>query len=309
MSNNSTLNNNDLDFDFEDFSDLENGNNQSNNKGNKKVKKQKAPKATNKPKKPLNKWVLIGAAACVIIVTGVCVVLNMPKNADKELTYAIEKESIDGIINIDNAGMSTEVDIENPNGKLLSSGNTVKIPVKINTKLDGDTVYKDYSTYVSIKYNQIVLGYDEVKKHVNDYNSTASSKINLPDKEAFYNSETPSELMLIDLTFSVPSDFPSSDMEHKYVGINPSISIKIKGTEQEDKISTDNYVYALPEFKSMCDDITTLHVGEEYSLKYIAVFPKGVSKDLYTINITYTEGSNKYTLVLENLDISIDAIK
>lgn len=309
----------------------------------KKAKKEKAPKAPkqkknkqqntnqtnammlgNQPeevleKKKLNLKIIIPTIAIVVITLVLVIVLNLPKNTDKHITIATNAPVISNDTEVGNSieispvgdstadkDNNTEVADNTQNessATVLTLNNPMKIGVVVNTKLEGDTEYTDHESYLKIEYSNFVAGYDNVKVYLDEYNETATNKINLPDKDAFYESSVGNDLVMYEVTITVPDDFPTNDAKHGFTGLNPEFSFEIKGAEKEDALITKLYEFAIPSVYYIGSDTSEFTIGNTYTLRYMTTMPMELKAEGYKLTFIYSNDGKSERYGLQSLDI------
>ena len=263
-------------------------------------------------KKPTNLKVVIPVVVVVIgAIVGVAA-LNLPKNTDKHVTLAnnapvVEEVSDNNVSGTTVVGDSTankdKEQSQDAGMTVLKLNEPMKIGVVVNTKLEGDTEYTDHQSYLKVEYSNFVSGYDNVKTYLDEYNSEATNKINLPGKEDFYASSVGNDLVMYEVSVTVPEDFPTNDSKHKYTGLNPEFKLEIKGTEKEDALITDLYEFAIPSVYFIGDDVSDFLIGETYTLRYMTTMPMELSADGYDLYFIYTNDSKSERYGLQSLTI------
>lgn len=272
-------------------------------------------------KKKLNLKVIIPIIAFVVIALVLVIVLNLPKNTDKHITLATNTPVISNDTEVDNSvevspvgdstadkdkDNNTEV-VDNTQNEssatVLTLNNPMKIDVVVNTKLEGDTEYTDHESYLKIEYSNFVSGYDNVKVYLDEYNETATNKINLPDKDAFYESSVGNDLVMYEITVTVPDDFPTNDAKHGFTGLNPEFSFEIKGTEKEDALITKLYEFAIPSVYYIGSDTSEFTIGNTYTLRYMTTMPMELKAEGYKLTFIYSNDGKSERYGLQSLDI------
>ena len=272
-------------------------------------------------KKKLNLKVIIPIIAFVVIALVLVIVLNLPKNTDKHITLATNTPVISNDTEVDNSvevspvgdstadkdkDNNTEV-VDNTQNEssatVLTLNNPMKIGVVVNTKLEGDTEYTDHESYLKIEYSNFVSGYDNVKVYLDEYNETATNKINLPDKDAFYESSVGNDLVMYEITVTVPDDFPTNDAKHGFTGLNPEFSFEIKGTEKEDALITKLYEFAIPSVYYIGSDTSAVTIGNTYTLRYMTTMPMELKAEGYKLTFIYSNDGKSERYGLQSLDI------
>lgn len=272
-------------------------------------------------KKKLNLKVIIPIIAFVVIALVLVIVLNLPKNTDKHITLATNTPVISNDTEVDNSvevspvgdstadkdkDNNTEV-VDNTQNEssatVLTLNNPMKIGVVVNTKLEGDTEYTDHKSYLKIEYSNFVSGYDNVKVYLDEYNETATNKINLPDKDTFYESSVGNDLVMYEITVTVPDDFPTNDAKHGFTGLNPEFSFEIKGTEKEDALITKLYEFAIPSVYYIGSDTSEFTIGSTYTLRYMTTMPMELKANGYKLTFVYSNDGKSERYGLQSLDI------
>lgn len=308
-----------------------------NNKKAKKAKKEKVPKQPKQkaPKKSKrNKvvnmndvvtnednansskgkvlFIVLGVLAVVVIIA-IALFMNRTRNGNKHIiiadnTQRVENtevsKTVDGIVVGDNSTESTE---SNDTG-VIKLKKPMKIALTVNTKTEGETEYSDHETYIEVEYSDFVAGYDNVKKYLDEYNEDSTNKINLPDKEEFYNTSKGNDLVMYEVKVTVPKDFPTNDEKHGYTGLKPKFTLGIKGTEKEDALITKLYEFAIPTIYNIGDDTTQdFTIGQTYTLRYMVTMPTELSKDDYKLTLNYSNDDTNNDYTLESVDIPSNA--
>lgn len=272
-------------------------------------------------KKKLNLKIIIPTIAVVVISLSSVVVLNLPKNTNKHITLATNTPIISEDAGEDNSVVVSQVgdindnkDKDNnteildntqneSNATVISLNNPMKIGVVINTKLEGDTEYTDHESYLKIEYSNFVTGYDNVKTYLDEYNETTTNKINLPDKEIFYESSVGNDLAMYEITVTVPDDFPTNDAKHGFTGLNPEFKLEIKGTEKEDALITKLYEFAIPSVYYIGSDTSEFIIGNTYTLRYMTTMPMELKAEDYKLTFIYSNDDKSERYGLQSLDI------
>ena len=244
--------------------------------------------------------------AVVGIIAGV-IVLNLPKHTDKHVTLANNTPAIQD--NTQNNGTGITVG-ENTSDKEEDSSMTVlelnkpmKFGIVVNTKINGDTEYTDHQTYLKVEYTDFISGYDNVKTYLDEYNSNNTSKITLPGKEDFYKSSVGNDLVMYEVTVTVPEDFPTNDAKHGYTGLKPKFKLEIKGTEKEDALITKLYEFAIPSIYYIGSDTSSFTIGSTYTLRYMTTMPMDLKAGGYELFFSYINDGVTQKYGLTSFDI------
>lgn len=269
-------------------------------------------------KKPNLKVIIPVAVAAVAVIAG-AVVINLPKNTDKHIVLAtntpvVNEQEQDNSAAVnpvkdsssDKNTETTEVkntETENNNPSTLALNKPMKIGVVVNTKLDGETEYSDHDAYLVIEYSNFVSGYDNVKTYLDEYNETATNKVNLPDKDDFYASSVGNDLVMYEVSITVPDDFPTNDAKHGYTGLNPEFSFEIKGTDKEDALITKLYEFAIPSIYYIGSDTSDFVIGNTYKLRYMTTMPMGLQANDYAISLIYSNDGKDEKYNLQSVEI------
>lgn len=269
----------------------------------------KTPKKTNK--KPVNKKKIVTVAAIVggallIGAVGVAVVPKVLTKNNQHITLATPKpsnldivgEDVTEVVNTTDIGTDTNINKVvkreepydmTPNDNVISANTVVTLPITVNAKLEGDEEYNDYYTYLTFKFNDATIGYDNVIPYVNEHNETSNNIVNIGTREEFYASAGESELVMYEAELTIPEDFVTQDTEHKRAYINPQLTFNIEGTEEANSLITTRYVYEIPQVTNMHDDMSQLTCGETYKFRWLAVIPTDITSDNYNIYISYKD--------------------
>ena len=312
-----------------------------NNKKAKKVKKEKAPKTPKVPKTPKQKKnktvadnngaetvgkkpnlkIIIPVVVVAVAALASVIVINLPKNTNKHIILAtntpVTSEQQDNSVEVSTVKDSTsDKSTESTETENGSTGNTnigtielnkpMKIGVVVNTKLDGETEYSDHDAYLVIEYSNFVSGYDNVKTYLDEYNETATNKINLPNKEDFYSSSVGNDLVMYEISITVPDDFPTNDVKHGYTGLNTEFKFEIKGTDKEDALITKLYEFAIPQIYYIGSDTSEFTIGNTYKLRYMATMPMELKANDYAISLTYSNDGKDEKYNLQSIEIPDD---
>lgn len=271
--------------------------------------------------KKLNLKIIIPAVIVAVVALVLVVVLNLPKNTDKHITLATntpvisDNTEVDNNIEVSTVGDSTANKDKDNNTEVvdntqnessatvLTLNNPMKIGVVVNTKLEGDTEYADHESYLKIEYSNFVSGYDNVKVYLDEYNETATNKINLPDKDTFYESSVGNDLVMYEITVTVPDDFPTNDAKHGFTGLNPEFGFEIKGTEKEDALITKLYEFAIPSVYYIGSDTSEFTIGSTYTLRYMTTMPMELKANDYKLTFVYSNDDKSERYGLQSLDI------
>lgn len=250
----------------------------------------------------------------IAVIIGI-VVLNLPKYTDKHVTLANNTPAIQDTTQNEGGGTGIVVgenttekeETETPSMTVLELNKPMKIAVVVNTKIEGDTEYTDHQTYLKVEYSNFVSGYDNVKTYLDEYNSTATNKINLPSKDDFYASSVGNDLVMYEVTISVPEDFPTNDAKHGYTGLKPKFDLVIKGTEKEDSLITQLYEFAIPSVYFIGSDTSSFTIGSTYTLRYMTTMPMELKADGYELFFHYNNDGVTQIYGLTSLDIPANA--
>lgn len=271
--------------------------------------------------KKINLKIIIPAIIVAVVALVLVVVLNLPKNTDKHITLATntpvisDNTEVDNNIEVSTVGDSTANKDKDNNTEVvdntqnessatvLTLNNPMKIGVVVNTKLEGDTEYTDHESYLKIEYSNFVSGYDNVKVYLDEYNETATNKINLPDKDTFYESSVGNDLVMYEITVTVPDDFPTNDAKHGFTGLNPEFGFEIKGTEKEDALITKLYEFAIPSVYYIGSDTSEFTIGSTYTLRYMTTMPMELKANGYKLTFVYSNDGKSERYGLQSLDI------
>lgn len=316
-----------------------------------KQKKVKTANTGEQQKKSKAKLLLVIPIIVIAVVGLLLVLkLNAPKNADKHVTLAVNKgvsnntsgnnegtqvadntatnstdtnttvsdNTEENSNNTDENSTSTESpDKNDPAAEDNSEENIValnepgKMKVIVNTKLEGETEYTDHEAFLEFEYSNFVAGYDNVKTYLDEYNATATNKINLPKKDKFYKSSVGNDLVMYEITISVPEDFPTNDVKHGFTGISPECKLEITGTEKEDTLITKLYEFKIPTVYYIGNDITSFTIGSTYKLRYMTTMPMELTADDYKLSFTFIDNKEGKQYRLQSMDIpeNEDAVK
>jgi hypothetical protein len=190
------------------------------------------------------------------------------------------------------------------NSKSLTAGSEMIFPVSVNTKLEGDEQYNEYYSFVKFKVNNIAIGYDNVISSIANYNQSGTSVLNVGSKENFYANNADNEIVMYDVTMTVPSDFPTQDSKNGRVFIEPNAELKLLGTTEEGSLITNKYVYAVPSLSNISDDVSEIYAGNTYHFKWIAIMPNDITGDMYEMELHLTQKDDDITYKIAGMDIA-----
>lgn len=221
-----------------------------------------------------------------------------------ELVVSADKET-QSDITTDTIKLNTETPyIQTPSDDVISVGDDIVIPMTINTKLEGDSQYTDYYTYVTFKLNELVCGYDNVITSIQEYNQISNSIISLGTKEEFYKANTTSDIVMYEAELSVPSDFPTQDTKNYKTFIDSDLNMSLYTTSEDgESIVTELYVFAVPQLTDISLRKSDLIAGETYKFKWIALMPNGLSGETYRLVLEYTDKNTTVQYNYNGIDI------
>jgi len=182
-----------------------------------------------------------------------------------------------------------------------------EIPIKVNTKLQGEDEYKDYTSYVQLGMVDVVSGYDSVSEYVSAYNDTTNDKINLPEKEEFYSGANGLEIVAYIYEIRYADDYPTYESKG-YVFKIPKLSMKIYGKYSEETIEAneglspyENIVAgdSIYNIQNIVDvsvietqgegEDERINVNDVIQFVFITSVPNGIAEDNYGIEIELFE--------------------
>lgn len=284
-------------------------------KTNKKKKGVKTHKPEVKKSKPEKKHSGLKAFIFImLLIAGVVValVMNRTRNMNKHVTLATGIPSVNEAIKNEEDNTSEEdtvikedTDIkESKDMTVFELNKPMNIAVTVNTKIEGDTEYTDHETYLQVEYSEFVSGYDSVKTYLDEYNETSTNRITLPDKETFYASSVDNDLVMYEVTVTVPEDFPTNDAKHGYTGLEPEFELEIKGTEKEDALITKMYEFDIPSVYYIGSDTSDFTIGSTYKLRYMTTMPMDLKSDDYKLYFIYKNNGISERYGLQAIDIT-----
>lgn len=246
---------------------------------------------------------------------------NTPDESDTSENQEVDNENqeetpVKPVTNIE-ARKSSE---DNP----LALNEYTDIDLIINTKTATDKTYTDHETKIYIKLSNVVCGFDDVAKYIEDYNNkvkeyakinkgTQLKVINVPDKNKYYEQSAGTEIVMYEFEVLYPSDYPTNASEGKVYRI-PKCSLDVFGTVDEidiDNLEEDTSKYIVVDDTvynvSNITDISMIlnskskeaqfNVGEPLYFRFITSVPIGASKDVYGMKLNF---------YLDSEDLDID---
>ena len=279
-----------------------------NKQAKKTTKNKKAANSKKGKKGQTNKVtikVLTGLGIALSVVVTISLSLNLLKSSNQHITIAdkppeIIEEQTSNDSNKENTSKENNEEIKETSTKeILSIGDKATVGLTVNTKIkeNGDTSYRDYSTYINLAVNKVVVGYDKVIRYVDEYNNSSDNVVQLDNKEEFYKNYPDYELVMVNSSLSIPENFPTQDTEKGTTTLKPELSLTLQGTDKDnkDKIITDKYEYKIPKATSITLENDKYSIGSKYEYNWILILPKNITKDTYNIKLKYEDnnGTNK----------------
>ena len=248
-------------------------------------------------KKKLSKKIRITVCSILtgLLVLSVCVLIYVKKTADTTLPF--KEINIDEYKELNNKNETSEdiedtIDIDIVDYSNINTPANIneyhKVDVVVNTKLSGTSYYKDYESSYYYGLTEVISGYDEVIKYVEEYNKTGKKKVDIPEKERFNEQLT---LVLMEVALKYPGDYPTYLGENKVYKI-PNIELSLTGTYKDNTdtdysnmIVIDNSTFKINEAISITDEPEELNISNGIRFKYIITLPINTKEEDYIIKI------------------------
>lgn len=214
-----------------------------------------------------------------------------------DIKQEIAQEAEENAYNTSSPVVGTSTDVK------IAVGSIITIPITVTTQLQGDKEDTDYYSYITVKYDGMTFGYDEVKEAIDAHNADTKHVVNIDNKDEFFKKNAGCDLVMYSFTFDIPSNFPTQDTSKHKVYISPSFGMELEGSEDPEKLITERYTFSVPNISPMTDDISLLHAGDSFKLNWIAVMPTGLDKSGYKLAFKYKIGEDNGTYTVESVTI------
>ena len=160
-----------------------------------------------------------------------------------------------------------------------------QINYSVNTKLENDTEYKDYETYLNVSFDNIYQGYDNVISYITEYNKASDTVVEIGNKNDFYTNYYGNEIVLFE--FNVEYDENIASASGKIYNI-PTMDVEIISTAEDDnagKIVVGEYAFNTPSVIPLTVVPTEINVGDTVTYRFVAILPSNASADSYNLGV------------------------
>lgn len=315
------------DNNFEDFNSAVVTDTVAENKARgKKVKKVKVKKEVT-PEQKKKRLIILGIVFGVIVVAiiGFIVVSKLLEKNSQHINVATNEtqQNVQQEVNQEDNQQETnnqqseveETEVSEPIKSIearecsesnpLDIGEYSSFDLIVNTKAEGDTQYTDKEAKVYVRMSNVVSGYDEASKYIEQYNDTnlQNKKITLPSSDDYYSLSNSTEMVMLEFELLYPDDFPTSASGGVVYRI-PNASISVYGTLDEidsdeitqqegynphDYIVVDDVIYKISKLTDISVyELNTdkgIKVGEPIYFRYIISLPVGATSDVYAMKL------------------------
>lgn len=272
---------------------------------NKQSEEQAKLIAANKNKKKILKIALIIGVIIAIAIIAIVVYTNI----NKDTTLDFKTVDVDEYKSTDKEEDSTTdtsdvIKVETVESSSFDNPATIgkyhTVNTVVNTKIEGDTEYKDYEASYYFGVTNVLSGYDTVIEYINEYNKTGKTVVNIPSKENFEQEYKGMTLVMVESELYYPSNYPTNLGENKVYKV-PNFSISLTGTYKDDSetdysefIVVDKATFKINEAISITDKPEHLVINTENKFRYIFILPIGAEEGSYIINLNCDNNSSVY---------------
>lgn len=289
-------------------------------------------KATKKNNSKYFKKILLGIIMALVLI-GIGIYAKSNKEPDKHISVSDSTESKNNLAVTNNGGTEavgetgTEVvdSTENTDSEITKSnvvksnvpkktvkgtkskpaktGEWVKVPVTINTKLNDKASFDNYKSFVYLKMNKVVYGYDQVVEYINNYNALSDTVVNVDN-----NDKKDVKIAMYELELVYDDEYPTYMSRDKIYAM-PDLKLSLKGTVDQldnrklDKKKSSDYIVVGSKIYNVADatSITDKQVDEtngtsinnKIVYRFVVYTPKGASSDNYVEKINIKIDKNK----------------
>lgn len=219
-------------------------------------------------------------------------VVDSTENTDSEITKSNVVKS--------NVPKKT---VKGTKSKPAKTGEWVKVPVTINTKLNDKASFDNYKSFVYLKMNKVVYGYDQVVEYINNYNALSDTVVNVDN-----NDKKDVKIAMYELELVYDDEYPTYMSRDKIYAM-PDLKLSLKGTVDQldnrklDKKKSSDYIVVGSKIYNVADatSITDKQVDEtngtsinnKIVYRFVVYTPKGASSDNYVEKINIKIDKNK----------------
>lgn len=219
-------------------------------------------------------------------------VMDSTENTDSEITKS----------NIVKSNVPKKT-VKGTRSKPAKTGEWVKVPVTINTKLNDKASFDNYKSFVYLKMNKVIYGYDQVVEYINNYNALSDTVVNVDN-----NDKKDVKIAMYELELVYDDEYPTYMSRDKIYAM-PDLKLSLKGTVDQldnrklDKKKSSDYIVVGSKIYNVADatSITDKQVDEtngtsinnKIVYRFVVYTPKGASSDNYVEKINIKIDKNK----------------
>ena len=219
-------------------------------------------------------------------------VVDSTENTDSEITKSNVVKS--------NVPKKT---VKGTKSKPAKTGEWVKVPVTINTKLNDKASFDNYKSFVYLKMNKVIYGYDQVVEYINNYNALSDTVVNVDN-----NDKKDVKIAMYELELVYDDEYPTYMSRDKIYAM-PDLKLSLKGTVDQldnrklDKKKSSDYIVVGSKIYNVADatSITDKQVDEtdgtsinnKLVYRFVAYVPKGANSDNYVEKVNIKIDKNK----------------
>lgn len=219
-------------------------------------------------------------------------------------TEATGSEDIDKIVrsNIVKSNVPKKT-VKGTKSKPAKTGEWVRVPVTINTKLNDKASFDNYKSFVYVKMNKVVSGYDQVVEYINNYNALSNTVVNVDN-----NDKKDVKIAMYEFELVYNDEYPTYMSRDKIYAM-PDLKLSLKGTVDQldnrklDKKKSSDYIVVGSKIYNVADatSITDKQVDEtngtsinnKIVYRFVVYVPKGANSDNYVEKVNIKIDKNK----------------
>lgn len=219
-------------------------------------------------------------------------------------TEATDSEGIDEITksNVVKSNVPKKT-VKGTKSKPAKAGEWVKVPVTINTKLNDKASFDNYKSFVYLKMNKVVYGYDQVVEYINNYNALSDTVVGVDN-----NDKKDVKIAMYEFELVYDDKYPTYMSRDKIYAM-PDLNLSLKGTVNQldnrklDKKKSSDYIVVGSKIYSVADatSITDKQVDEtngtsinnKIVYRFVVYTPKGANSDNYVEKLNIKIDKNK----------------
>lgn len=219
-------------------------------------------------------------------------------------TEATDSEDIDEIVrsNIVKSNVPKKT-VKGTKSKPAKTGEWVKVPVTINTKLNDKASFDNYKSYVYVKMNKVVFGYDQVVEYINNYNALSNTVVNVDN-----NDKKDAKIAMYEFELVYDDEYPTYMSRDKIYAM-PDLKLSLKGTvdqldnrkfdrkKSSDYIVVGSKIYNVADATSITDkqvdETNGTSINSKIVYRFVVYTPKGANSDNYIEKLNIKIDKNK----------------